>query len=66
MGQVSGDAMEGGLRRLRIFICGAHSTGKTTLHRQLAERLPDVYAQNELARQVISDMGLTIVISRCL
>lgn len=50
--------MEGGLRMQRLFICGAHSTGKTTLHRRLAERLPKFHAEAELARQVIIDMGL--------
>ena len=49
--------MEGGLRMQRLFICGAHSTGKTTLHRRLAERLPKFHAEAELARQVIIDMG---------
>ena len=49
--------MNSGLRRLRLFICGAHSTGKTTLHQGLAERLPEIHAESELARQVIIDMG---------
>ena len=46
------------MQPLRIYVCGAHSTGKTTLARHLARelRLPLI---NEVARQVIAEMELS-------
>ena len=43
---------------LRIYVCGAHSTGKTTLARHLAEEL-GLPLINEVARQVMAEMELT-------
>ncbi len=43
---------------LRIYVCGAHSTGKTTLARHLAREmgLPLI---NEVARQVMAELELS-------
>jgi len=43
---------------MRIYVCGAHSTGKTTLARHIAERtgLPLL---NEVARQVMAEREMT-------
>jgi len=54
---------EGRMRIQRLFICGAHSTGKTTVVRRLAEQLPTIHAHAEVARPVIIDMGLTALVS---
>ncbi len=51
------------MQPLRIYVCGAHSTGKTTLARHLARelRLPLI---NEVARQVIAEMELSFEMLR--
>jgi predicted ATPase len=44
---------------LRVFICGAHSTGKTTLLNRLLSE-PDqnqLHAVNEVARNIIAENG---------
>jgi cytidylate kinase len=43
---------------LRVYVCGAHSTGKTTLARHLAKEL-GLPLINEVARQVIAEMELS-------
>lgn len=43
---------------LRIYVCGAHSTGKTTLARHLANQL-GLPLINEVARQVIAEFELS-------
>jgi predicted ATPase len=43
---------------LRVFICGAHSTGKTTLlNRLLSEPDQNLHAVNEVARNIIAEHG---------
>ena len=43
---------------IRVFICGAHSTGKTTvLNRLLSEPGNDLHGETEVARRVIKDLG---------
>ncbi len=46
------------MQPLRIYVCGAHSTGKTTLARHVAREmgLPLI---NEVARQVIAELELS-------
>lgn len=46
------------MQPLRIYVCGAHSTGKTTLARHLAREL-NLPLINEVARQVIAEMELS-------
>ncbi len=46
------------MQPLRIYVCGAHSTGKTTLARHLAREL-GLPLINEVARQVIAEMELS-------
>ncbi|RMG13398.1 MAG: hypothetical protein D6731_12215 [Planctomycetota bacterium] len=43
---------------LRIYVCGAHSTGKTTLARHLAREL-GLPLINEVARQVMAELELS-------
>ncbi|CAM1306704.1 Uncharacterised protein g4438 [Pycnogonum litorale] len=43
---------------LSIFLCGAHSTGKTTLINKLKRELPNIKSEAEYARNVIKRMGL--------
>ncbi|XP_035673971.1 uncharacterized protein LOC118414202 [Branchiostoma floridae] len=43
---------------LRVFLCGAHSTGKTTLLNDLSQAVR-IHGEPEVARKVIQDMGLT-------
>jgi len=43
---------------LRIYVCGAHSTGKTTLARHLAQEL-GLPLINEVARQVMAELELS-------
>jgi len=43
---------------LRIYVCGAHSTGKTTLARHLSQEL-GLPLINEVARQVMAEMELS-------
>jgi predicted ATPase len=43
---------------LRVFICGAHSTGKTTLlDHLLLEPDQNLHAVNEVARNIIAEHG---------
>lgn len=43
---------------LRVFICGAHSTGKTTLLRSLLSRLDhNFHAVHEIARGILEQRG---------
>ena len=43
---------------LRVFICGAHSTGKTTLlNRLLSEPGVNLHPVNEIARNIIKENG---------
>lgn len=46
------------MQPLRIYVCGAHSTGKTTLARHIAKEL-GLPLINEVARQVIAEMELS-------
>lgn len=46
------------MQPLRIYVCGAHSTGKTTLARHVAKEL-GLPLINEVARQVIAEMELS-------
>lgn len=46
------------MQPLRIYVCGAHSTGKTTLARHIAREL-GLPLINEVARQVIAEMELS-------
>ena len=39
----------------RVFICGAHSTGKTTLVRQVSNRT-GIHIESEVARNIIRDL----------
>ena len=42
----------------RVFICGAQSTGKTTLLKTLvSERTQDLHPVNEIARNIIAENG---------
>ncbi len=43
---------------LKIYVCGAHSTGKTTLARHLAQEL-GLPLINEVARQVMAELELS-------
>jgi predicted ATPase len=43
---------------LRIYVCGAHSTGKTTLARHLAREL-GLPLINEVARQVMAELEIS-------
>jgi len=43
---------------LRIYVCGAHSTGKTTLARHLSREL-GLPLINEIARQVMAELELS-------
>ena len=43
---------------LRVFICGAHSVGKTTLVDEVGKELPNIHKQAEVARKVIKDLNL--------
>ena len=42
---------------LRVFICGAHSTGKTTLVKEIGREL-SLHVEAEVARKVIADLNL--------
>ena len=42
---------------LRVFICGAHSTGKTTLVNEVGKEL-NLHVEAEVARKVIKDLNL--------
>lgn len=42
---------------LRVFICGAHSVGKTTLVNEVGKRL-NLHVEAEVARKVITDLNL--------
>lgn len=42
---------------LRVFICGAHSTGKTTLVNAVGKEL-NLQVEAEVARKVIKDLNL--------
>lgn len=42
---------------LRVFICGAHSTGKTTLVNEVGKEL-NLHVEAEVARNVITDLNL--------
>lgn len=46
------------MQPLRIYVCGAHSTGKTTLARHLSQEL-GLPLINEVARQVMAEMELS-------
>jgi nicotinamide riboside kinase len=48
---------------MRVYVCGAHSSGKTTLGRHIAAEmgLPLI---NEVARQVMAEMELTFEVLR--
>jgi len=46
------------VKPLRIYVCGAHSTGKTTLARHLSREL-GLPLINEVARQVMAELELT-------
>ena len=43
---------------LRLFICGAHSTGKTTLLRELS-KITTLFPINEVAREVMETLGIS-------
>ena len=43
---------------LRVFICGAHSTGKTTLLRELS-KVTTLSSIPEVARDLIGTMGIS-------
>ena len=45
-------------RPLRIYVCGAHSTGKTTLARHISREL-GLPLINEVARQVIAEFEIS-------
>ena len=47
-----------GAKMLRVFICGAHSVGKTTLVDEVGKELPNIHKQAEVARKVIKDLNL--------
>lgn len=42
---------------LRVFICGAHSVGKTTLVNEVGKQL-NLHVEAEVARKVITDLNL--------
>jgi nicotinamide riboside kinase len=42
---------------LRIFFCGAHSVGKTTLAKEIVKDT-DIHIQTEIARKIIREMGM--------
>lgn len=44
---------------IRVFICGAHSTGKTTLVNEVGKEL-DLHVEAEVARKVIKDLNLRL------
>ncbi|XP_019625578.1 PREDICTED: uncharacterized protein LOC109470921 [Branchiostoma belcheri] len=44
---------------LRVFLCGAQSTGKTTLLNDLTTEVPKIHGEPEVARRVIQGLGLT-------
>ena len=43
---------------LQVYLCGGHSTGKTTLQREVC-KVSRLQAVTEVARQVITRLGLT-------
>jgi nicotinamide riboside kinase len=47
-----------GLSTLRIYVCGAHSTGKTTLARHISD-YTGLPLLNEVARQVMAEREMT-------
>ncbi|XP_071941216.1 uncharacterized protein [Antedon mediterranea] len=44
-------------RLVRVYLCGAHSTGKTTLLGDVCKELPDIKKESEIARQVLDGMS---------
>lgn len=42
---------------LRVFVCGAHSVGKTTLVNEVGRQL-NLHVEAEVARKVIKDLNL--------
>ena len=42
---------------LRIYVCGAHSSGKTTLVTELSQSDGNLLAVEEVARRVIQEMS---------
>ena len=42
---------------IRVFVCGAHSVGKTTLVNAVGEEL-NIHVEAEVARKVIADLNL--------
>ncbi|XP_031565696.1 uncharacterized protein LOC116300872 [Actinia tenebrosa] len=42
---------------IRIFLCGAHSVGKTTLAKEIVKET-NVYMMTEIARKIIRDKGM--------
>ncbi|XP_071943068.1 uncharacterized protein [Antedon mediterranea] len=45
-------------RLVRVYLCGAHSTGKTTLLGDVCKELPEIKKEAEIARQVLEGMSL--------
>ncbi|XP_033105882.1 uncharacterized protein LOC117108095 [Anneissia japonica] len=42
---------------IRVFLCGAHSTGKTTLLHDVGKEVPDIKEESEIARRVLNQMS---------
>ena len=55
--EVTVDGLDIAVKMKRIFICGAHSTGKSTLVQQIAKRIP-IHVESEVARKIIEDLKL--------
>ena len=43
----------------RVFVCGAHSTGKSTLVQEVSKRIPHIHVESEVARRIIRDLKLS-------
>lgn len=44
--------------KVRIFLCGAHSTGKTTLLREVQKEIPSLQSLSEVARELMTKMNI--------
>jgi hypothetical protein len=45
--------------KVRVFFCGSHSVGKTTLSQEILKRFPTFGFLKEVGRSVLHDMNIT-------
>ena len=45
---------------IRVYLCGAHSTGKTTLLNDLMPALMQVQAYTNVARDIFHELGKSV------